>query len=90
MSEGYQRLVERIWYLFCFDWWGIKDIMVLPRAQRIKDTKSQHIMCVVITFDVSEAGNILFDMTDGDVAVFGRIIASRRIIYLKLIGFVKS
>ena len=62
MSEGYQRLVERIWCLFCFDWWGIKDNMVLPRAQRIKDTKSQHIMCVVITFDVSEAGNILLTL----------------------------
>ena len=57
--------------------------------QRIRDVKSQHILCDVIVFSISEVGNVLFDMADSAIIVLGRTVMSRRSIGLKLIGFVK-
>ena len=64
---------------------GIKDNRMLSRTQRIRNAKSQHILCVVITLDVSEAGNVMFAMADVAVAMLDRIVVGRRSISLKII-----
>ena len=59
---------------------GVKNSMMLPRTQRIRDAKSQCMPCFVTMFDVSEAGDILFDMVNITAVVLDIIVVSRRII----------
>jgi hypothetical protein len=56
-----------------------------------QDERSHHIPCGMISFNVSEVGNVLFKMADVAIAVIGRTIVGRRsigLIGLKFIDFV--
>ena len=71
---------------------SIKDNVMPPKMQMIKVTRSHIIPWVVIVFDVSEVGNIVFDITDASAGVLVRADVRRRIIgliSLKLIGFLE-